>query len=79
VPSVKVDFASVDAFDRHRIGTHALTFSEGIGEEPPRIDGRRCMDHDEMIAAGLELDSPSRWRIASAVQRVAGWHTERAA
>jgi hypothetical protein len=45
------DFASVSAFDRHRVGTF----------EP---NDRRCMDDREMLAAGMEVDERGRWRIA---------------
>jgi hypothetical protein len=61
------DFASVTAFDKHRTGVHAFTFAEGLEMDPPRIDGRRCLDEDEMLAAGLELDPRGRWRIPSDV------------
>jgi hypothetical protein len=43
------DFASVRAFDRHRTGSHE--------------HGRRCLEADEMRAAGLELDSRGRWQL----------------
>lgn len=60
--SCETDFSSVAAFDRHRTGTHEYTFLEGI--ELGREDGRRCMDPDEMLEAGMEVDSRGRWRIA---------------
>ena len=44
----QTDFASVKAFDTHRIGVHAYTFAEGLEMDQERIDGRRCMDADEM-------------------------------
>jgi len=64
----KTDFASVTAFDKHRVGAHAFTFARGLELDPPREDGRRCLDADEMPAAGLELDPRGRWRIPSDVQ-----------
>jgi hypothetical protein len=67
----KTDFASVAAFDRHRIGVHEYTFAEGLEFEPSREDGRRCMDVDEMLAAGMEQDARGRWRIAADAERVA--------
>jgi hypothetical protein len=57
------DFSSVAAFDRHRTGVFDYTFTEGLGGEPPVEDGRRCMDRDEVLAAGMELDRTGRWRI----------------
>jgi hypothetical protein len=45
-----LDFASVAAFDRHRVGRH----------DP---DERRCLDLPEILAAGMELDSRGRYRI----------------
>ena len=34
------DFARVSAFDRHRVGVHEYTYSEGLKLEPP-ARGRR--------------------------------------
>jgi hypothetical protein len=59
----QTDFASVAAFDRHRIGVHAFTFSEGLAFDIPREDGRRCMDEAEMLGAAMEIDGRGRWRI----------------
>jgi hypothetical protein len=56
------DFGSVSAFDRHRVGKHAFTFSEGFRMDPPREDGRRCLDTGELEQAGWHRDSRSRWR-----------------
>jgi hypothetical protein len=66
----RLDFASVDAFDRHRIGCYAFTYSEGLDFDIPHEDGRRCMDADEMLDAGFELDDRGRWRLAAAAERV---------
>jgi hypothetical protein len=55
------DFASVSAFDRHRVGKF----------EPLE---RRCMDETEMVAAGLELDPRGRWRIAADAERIRQAH-----
>jgi hypothetical protein len=65
-----LDFASVGAFDKHRVGKHAYTFREGLRLEPPREDGRRCLDEAEMREAGMELDRRGRWCIAADVERV---------
>jgi hypothetical protein len=57
-----VDFSSVKAFDAHRVGVHAYDFAEGLETDPPREDGRRCLDEQEMLEAGLELDTDTgRW------------------
>jgi hypothetical protein len=63
------NFASVSAFDRHRVGVHEYTSSEGLKLEPPREDGRRCMDADELAEAGMERDEGGRWRIAADAER----------
>jgi hypothetical protein len=52
----RCDFASVSAFDRHRIGTY----------EPLERD---CMNEAEMVKAGLEVDPRGRWRIAADAAR----------
>jgi hypothetical protein len=52
------DFASPSAFDNHRTGVHAYTWSL----EHPR--GRRCLIGDELLDSGLELDQRGRWRFA---------------
>jgi hypothetical protein len=75
----KKDFASVAAFDRHRIGTHEYDFAEGLRFDPPREDGRRCMDEDEMTEAGMELDARERWRIQADAERIRAWATREAA
>jgi hypothetical protein len=49
----EADFTSVEYFDQHRVGTHEYTFAEGMRMEPPREDGRRCLDEQEMAAVGL--------------------------
>ena len=68
----RCDFASVAAFDRHRTGRHAYLYREGLEMDPPRHDGRRCLDGDEMQAAGLMLDRRGRWTIASDPARFDG-------
>jgi len=66
----KADFASVSAFDKHRVGKHAYLYTEGLEMDPPRDDGRRCMDADEMRAAGIERDDRGRWSITADRNRV---------
>jgi hypothetical protein len=60
-------FSSVTAFDRHRVGRHAYTFAEGL--ELGLEDGRRCLDEDEMRAAGMALDRLGRWCITRDVEQ----------
>lgn len=55
------DFGSAGLFDRHRIGRHAYTFGEGLRLDPPREDGRRCLDAGEMRALGWRLNARGRW------------------
>jgi hypothetical protein len=59
------DFAGVSAFDKHRVGVHAYSWSL---EHP---DGRRCLIGEELLEAGMELDTRGRWRIAVSDAEVA--------
>jgi hypothetical protein len=63
------DFSSIGAFDKHRVGGHAYTWSLN------HPDGRRCLIGDELLEAEMELDPRGRWRIAltdSERSRIAG-------
>jgi hypothetical protein len=55
------DFGSVSLFDRHRVGVHAHTYSEGLKFDPPVEDGRRCLYVDEMKERGWTLGKRGRW------------------
>jgi hypothetical protein len=55
------DFSSVRLFDRHRVGLHEFTLSEGLRMDPPREDGRRCLATDEMAALGWERNARGQW------------------
>jgi hypothetical protein len=55
------EFASVSAFDRHRVGLNAYLYAEGLTSDPPVEDGRRCLDVDELRSAGMEPDGRGRW------------------
>lgn len=55
------DFSSEEAFDRHRVGVHEYTFPEGLRFEPPRADGRRCLDVDGILALGWEKNAQGGW------------------
>jgi hypothetical protein len=68
-----LDFTGVDDFDSHRVGKHAYLYAEGLAMYPPREDGRRCLDLDEMVAAGWYQDRRGRWahprRVGKAARR----------
>jgi hypothetical protein len=51
------DFASVTAYEKHRVGVHAY---EASADRP---DGRRCRTEPELIELGMTRDSRSRWRL----------------
>lgn len=55
------DFGGVELFDRHRVGNHTYTFGEGLRMDPPREDGRRCLDPGEMRELGWALNARDRW------------------
>ena len=56
-----LDFSSVEGFDRHRVGSTEFTFIEGMRMNPPREDGRRCLDEDELRARGFAQDKRGLW------------------
>jgi hypothetical protein len=47
------DFTSLALFDRHRVSVYSYSYSEGAQLFPPREDGRRCLDAEEMSASSL--------------------------
>jgi hypothetical protein len=55
------DFSSVRNFDRHRVGVHEYTYSQGAVMAPPREDGRRCLVVEELEGIGLSRDRLGRW------------------
>jgi hypothetical protein len=63
------DFTSVKLFDRHRVGVHAYTYSEGVRMDPIREDGRRCLDAQEMRQKGWEQNEQGRWFDPASVSR----------
>jgi len=62
-------FAGTSAFDAHRVGVHAFTWREGLALDPPRMDGRRCLELDELATAGLALAARGRWHLAADAMR----------
>jgi hypothetical protein len=63
--SCNEDFGSLTAFDKHRIGTHSYTFLEGMDMNPPREDGRCCLDEAEMLERGFLKNSYGRWSVSA--------------
>ena len=77
------DFNSIDLFERHRVGTHEYTYSQGASTDPPpgwqqshpdelwslREDGRRCLTVDEMTERGWALNERGYWIDPEAVER----------
>lgn len=59
------DFGSVSAFDAHRVGTHAYTYSEGVKMEPMREDGRRCLSRAELVESGFVQNTHGRWSLST--------------
>lgn len=55
------DFGSLVAFDDHRVGKHAYTYSEGAHFDPPVDDGRRCLTVEEMEGQGFVRNAYGRW------------------
>jgi hypothetical protein len=49
-------FTSTSLFDAHRVGRQEYTCEQGLELDPPREDGRRCLDSEE--ASGLLPGSP---------------------
>ena len=66
------DFASLKAFDLHRVGKHDLNF-------PEHLEGRRCLDVDE--EPGWVLDKRGRWTteaLQAQAMKLAEHHARRA-
>jgi hypothetical protein len=59
--SCGLDFVSEGGFDKHRVGEHDYTYSEGLGFDPPVEDGRRCLDMRELESLGWQRDRHGRW------------------
>lgn len=59
--SCDCDFASVRAFDAHRVGRHSYLYADGLRMDPPREDGRRCLHESEMRERGFTKNTRGRW------------------
>src|SRR6266487_1419995 len=49
------------AFDAHRVGLFVYTYEQGLSLDPPREDGRRCLDSEELQSKGWTQDGRGRW------------------
>jgi hypothetical protein len=59
-------FAGVRAFEAHRVGVHAYLYREGLELVPPRYDGRRCLDIEELEAnERFGRDADGRWQLVA--------------
>jgi hypothetical protein len=63
------DFASVAAFDAHRVGKHGPgEYSGSLGKWTPE-QGRRCQTAGELLAQGWEQNERRRWHKPRGGQR----------
>jgi len=67
------DFSGDRMFDHHRTGVHEYTFREGLDLDPPREDGRRCLDEDEMRVRGWRPYSEEELRSSPRNRHRAGF------
>ena len=74
--SCERDFSGDRMFDRHRVGVHAYTFSEGLKLNPPREDGRRCLDPEEMRNLGWRPFTDEELRTSTRHRKRAGFGVE---
>jgi hypothetical protein len=58
-----LDFGSLRAFGKHRVGKHAYDYSDD------RPDGRRCLTTDELGRAGFAQNSRGRWSLQRDLDR----------
>ena len=64
------NFNSVTMFDKHRVGKHEYTFAEGQAISSMIIDGRRCLDTDEMDQKGWSRNIHGKWSDPAEAERV---------
>ena len=75
-----LDFASVRAFDEHRVGVHAYLFAEGLAMDPPREDGRRCLaPGDPEFDARFYQDAKGRYALVKSRGVAAKYFSEKRA
>lgn len=70
------DFSGDTMFDRHRVGVHDYTFAEGLRMDPPKEDGRRCLDPEEMLARGWRPFTDEEMAASSRDRRRVGYDVE---
>ena len=63
-----LDFGSLRAFDRHRVGKQAYDCSDD------RPDGRRCLARGELRRAGFAQNSRGRWSLQRDLVRASERH-----
>lgn len=71
--SCGLDFGSLSAFEKHRVGKHEHVFS---AEHP---DGRRCLTVAELEAKDFRTDIHGRWRTPIKEGQQADWSKIRSA
>jgi hypothetical protein len=72
------DFGSLSGFDTHRIGRHEHMLAEGFAMNPPREDGRRCLDAEELEQLGWHQDVHGRWRMPRLEAEMPFWDQQSA-
>jgi hypothetical protein len=70
------DFSGDTIFDLHRVGVHAYDYPEGLKLDPPREDGRRCLEPDEMRALGWRPMGGEEMRASNRDRHRAGFGVE---
>jgi hypothetical protein len=70
------DFSGDAMFDRHRVGNHAYLYAEGLAMNPPREDGRRCLEPEEMRALGWRPFTDLELKVQRRHARRAGFGVE---
>jgi hypothetical protein len=76
------DIASLSAVDKHRVGGFPqsgpadyldrmrIGLVDPSADYDSKVHGRRCLDEDELVEAGMETDARGRWRLADEAHRV---------
>jgi hypothetical protein len=70
------DFSGDRMFDRHRVGKHDYTYTEGLRMSPPREDGRRCLTPEEMRELGWRPYTDDELRASTRHRKRAGFGIE---
>src|SRR5262245_66473070 len=70
------DFSGDWMFDAHRVGVFDYRYGEGLKMDPPREDGRRCMDPEEMQERGWRPMTDEEMRASRRDKHRAGFGVE---